>query len=147
MTLGSGARVDATQRSMLGALALAIGAALLAALAWGLLRGILELGVGLVAVAALGGWGVGAAIRSANGSQFMAGAVAVAAWLLGLVATWLVSMAILHGSTRTFLERIEATPFTDWISPQFGVLEVAGLIVYVGAAAYASRPSSRRSRP
>ncbi len=45
-------------------------------------------------------------------------------------------MAILPGSTRTWLERIEGTPFLDWLSPQFGLLELAGLVLWVGAALY-----------
>lgn len=113
--------------------------ALAAAAAWALLRGILELGPSLLAVSALGGWGIGKLMRAAGGATIVAVALAATAWLLGLIGTWLVSMALLPGSSRTFAERLEATPFVDWMSPQLGLLEVAGLLLYGIAAAYGAR--------
>jgi hypothetical protein len=128
------------------AVSLALGIGLLAALGWGLLRGILDLGVGLLAISAFGGWAIGVVLRQAAMSPIVASAVAAAAWALGLVFTWLVSMAILQGSTRTLLERLEATSFLGWMSPQFGVLEIAALLLYVGAAAYGARNLRRGPR-
>ena len=52
-------------------------------------------------------------------------------------------MAMLPGSSRTFLERVEGTPFLDWLAPQFSLLEVAGLVLYVVAALYGARPRVR----
>ena len=129
---------------MVRAVAMVASAVLLAAIAWALLRGILELGVGLVAVALVGGWGIGVATRRANGSPLIAISLAAGAWLLGLVFSWLLAMAILQGSSRTLLERLEAVPFTDWMSPQFGVLEIIGLVIYVVVAGYVSRAALRR---
>jgi hypothetical protein len=123
--------------------ALALGIGLLAALGWGLLRGILDLGIGLLAISAFGGWAIGAVLRQAAMSPIVASAIAAAAWALGLVFTWVVSMAILQGSSRPLLERFEATPFLDWISPQFGVFEISALLLYVGAAAYGARNTRR----
>ena len=118
--------------------------ALLAALAWALLKGIFELTVGLLAVAALGGWGIGAVLWQVRANPLLAVAIAALAWLAGLVGTWLLAMALLPASARTFLERIEGTPFLDWLSPQFGLVEVVGLIVFVVAAAYGARPRGGR---
>ncbi len=118
---------------------MAIAVALLVAVAWALLRGILELGPSLLAVAALGGWAIGALIRQASGPMLLAVGISAVAWLLGLVGTWLVSMAVLQGSTRSFPERLAATPFIDWMRPQLGLLEPAGLLLLVAAAAYGSR--------
>lgn len=120
------------------ALALALLAVGLAAMSWALLRGILDLGVGLIAVSVLGGWGIGAAVRRAYASPLLAATLAAAAWLLGLILTWLVAMAILPGSSRTFVERVEGTPFLEWLAPQFGLLEIAGLVIYVAVAGYVS---------
>lgn len=125
------------------AIAMAIVVVAVTAIAWALLRGIFELRIGLLAVAAVGGWAVGAALRQAAAPSALAAALGSVAWLLGLVLTWLVSMAILPGSSRTFLERVEGTPFLDWLVPQFGALEIASLLLIVGAAAYAARPSAR----
>ena len=114
--------------------------AALAALAWALLKGILDFGPGLLGVAVVGGWAIGALLWQVRATPLLAGAIAALAWLLGLVLTWLIAMAILPGSSRTFLERVEGTPFLDWLSPQFGLLEMAGLVLYVLAALYGARP-------
>ena len=126
-------------RSRAAAVGEALLIALLAALAWGLLKGILELVVGLLAVAALGGWAIGAVLYQVRAAPPLAAGIAALAWLAGLVTTWLVAMAILPGSSRTFMARLEGTPFVDWLLPQFGLLEVAGLVVYVVAALYGVR--------
>jgi hypothetical protein len=132
--------------SLTTATLLALAIALLTALTWALLRGILELGPGLLALAAIAGWGIGKLIGEAQGRALLAVGIATLAWVLGLMGTWLVSMAILPGSSRTFLERLEATPFLEWMSPQLGVLEVAGLILLMASAAYgARRPPARQA--
>jgi hypothetical protein len=125
------------------AIAAAAAVALGTAVAWALLRGILELGLGLLAVAAAGGWAIGASLRRAALSPWLAAALGSLAWLLGLVLTWLVSMAILPGSTRTLLERVSGTPFLEWLAPQLGWLEGVGLALLAGAAAYAARRPAR----
>lgn len=125
--------------SLVTATLLALTVAVLAAVAWALLRGILELGPGLLALAALAGWGIGKLIGVAGGRGSLAVGIAALAWVLGLMGTWLVSMAILQGSSRTFLERLEATPFLDWMSPQLGLLELVGLLLFVAGAAYGAR--------
>ena len=130
---------DAAPRSFAAAVALSIAVMLLAAVTWALLHKILELGVGMLAVAVLGGWGIGATLRGARASSVLAAALAASAWLLGLVFSWMVALAILQSSSRTFLERLQNTAFLDWIAPQFGLLEIVGLIVYVAVAAYIAR--------
>ncbi|MFV2062406.1 MAG: hypothetical protein ACC726_02690 [Chloroflexota bacterium] len=135
---------DAAPRSFAAAVALSIAVMLLAAVAWALLHKILELGVGMLAVAVLGGWGIGATLRGARASSVLAAALAASAWLLGLIFSWMVALAILQSSSRTFLERLQNTSFLDWMAPQFGLLEIVGLIVYVAVAAYVAR---RRTAP
>ena len=138
----AGAAARLYPRSMAMAVTEALLVALLAALAWALLKGILELGVGLLVVSALGGWSIGAVLRQVRPVPLLAAAIAALAWLGGLLLSWLLAMAILPGSSRTFLERIEGTPFIDWIWPQFGLLEIAGLVLFAVAAAYAAWPRS-----
>jgi hypothetical protein len=133
----------ARTRSLPGALLAAGVVVLLAAAAWSLLRGVLELGPTSLAVAALGGWGIGAVLRQARAPVLLAVLLGLVAWLLGLVFSWLLAMALLPSSTRTLAERLEGTPFLDWLTPQVGPLEVVGLLVYGAAAAYAARPSAR----
>lgn len=140
---GGGTGGSSARGRPLIALGGAVAVALLAAAGWAVLRGIFELGPGSLAVAFLGGWGIGVCVRRAGvspllarSSPLLAGALGFGGWLLSLVFTWLLAMAILPGSTRTWLERLEGTPFLDWLSPQFGLLELAGLVLWVGAALY-----------
>ena len=114
---------------------------LLGAIAWALIKGILEF-PGVLAVAVVTGWAIGAVLWQVRATPLLAAMVAAGAWLVGLVLTWLVAMAILPGSSRTFLERIEATPFLEWQGPQFGPIEILGLLLYVAAALYGARPRS-----
>lgn len=141
------ARVALRPRSLGMAIIEALGIAVLAALVWAVLRGVLDLGIGLLALAALAGWAIGALVRQVHGTVPLAAGVAALAWLAGLVLTWLVSMAILPGSSRTFLERVEATPFLDWMAPQLGLFEVAGLLLYVSGAVYGATRRTDAARP
>jgi hypothetical protein len=145
---GAGRRITGdggTRRSLAGGLLRAGLIAFGAALAWAVLRGVLELGPTALAVAIVGGWGIGAVLREARAPAIMAALVALGAWLLGLVLSWLLAMALLPGSSRTLLERIEGTPFLDWMAPQLGIVEVAGLLVFVIAAAWTARPAAHRT--
>ena len=140
---GSGSLIARLRpRSLPVAVAEALLVALVAALAWASLKGILELTLGLLAVAAFGGWAIGAITWQVRANPLLAMAIAAVAWFVGLVCTWLVAMALIPASTRTFFGRLEATPFLEWQSPQFGLVEIAGLLIYVGAALYGARPRS-----
>ncbi|MGD8485192.1 MAG: hypothetical protein PVG27_03155 [Chloroflexota bacterium] len=128
-------------RSLAAAVAEAVAVGLLSAAVWALVKGVLEF-PGVLAVAVVAGWAIGALLWQVRGSPALAALIAAGAWLVGLVLTWLVAMAILPGSSRTFLERVEGTPFVDWLMPQFGPIELLGLILYLGAALYGARPRS-----
>jgi len=119
----------------------AVAVGLLAAVAWALIKGILEFPGGL-AVAVVAGWAMGMLLWQVRAAPWLAALIAAGAWLAGLVLTWLVAMAILPGSSRTFLERVQGTPFVEWQAPQFGIIEVLGLVLYVVAALYGARPRS-----
>ena len=119
--------------------ALLVGLA--AAVAWALLKGVLEF-PGVLAVAVVAGWAIGAVLWQVRATPLLAALIAAVTWLAGLLLTWLVALAILPGSSRTFLERVEATPFLEWQAPQFGVIEVVGLVLYLVAALYGARPRS-----
>jgi hypothetical protein len=114
----------------------------IAALAWALLRGVLELSLGLLAVAVAGGWAIGAIIHQVRPSPALAAVIGAFAGWLALLLTWLVAMAILPGSSRSFVERLTATPFPDWLAPQLGALELASVALFAGVAAYAARRRS-----
>jgi hypothetical protein len=107
--------------------------------AWAVVKGVLEF-PGVLAIAVVAGWGIGTLLWQVRLNPLLAALIAGGAWLAGLVLTWLVAMAILPGSSRTFFERVEHTPFLDWLAPQFGIVEIVGLGLYVVAALYGARP-------
>ena len=123
------------------ALVEAVSVALLAAVAWAFVHGVLEF-PGALVVAVIGGWLIGEILWSVRAHPLIAAGIAGLAWVVGLVLTWMIAMALLQESTRTFLERLQHTPFLDWLGPQFGWLEIAGLVLYVGTALFGARPRS-----
>lgn len=138
-------RPDGPDRFRPSSLPVALGeavlVALLSALAWAFLKGVLEF-PGALAVAVVGGWLIGEILWSVRAHPVVAAVVATAAWLVGLVFTWITAMALLPESSRSLIERVQNTPFLDWLGPQFGWLETAGLVLYVVTALFGARPRS-----
>lgn len=143
----------ATLLGLGGALAYVVPAALLLA--------VLSITAGLVAIAVLGGWLIGVGVRTgawrglahrpSKAPLALAAVLGAVAWLGGLVLAWIVSMAILPLSSRTFLERIVATPFPEWIAPQLAPLDylvLAMLVIVAWVTAHTTgleREAARRS--
>ncbi len=134
--------------------AIGLGAAVLLVVAgvYALLRGVLDLTTGTVAIAAAGGWAIGAAVRAGawGGEAHRASRWPVVAamslgavcWVACLVGAWLVAMAILPGSSRTFLERLAGIQFLDWLTPQLGLADVLDLVLLVMLAWIGSRSAA-----
>jgi hypothetical protein len=112
---------------------------LVAAFLWAFIHGVLEF-PGALAVAVIGGWLIGEVLWSVHAHPLVAAAMAALAWLAGLLLSWVVAMALIQESSRTLLGRLQATPFLEWLGPQFGWLQLVGLMLYVGAALYGARP-------
>lgn len=117
-----------------------------------LLRGILDLTSGIIAVAVGGGWLIGAAVRQgawggrphrpSSAPTVTGAALGALCWLATLAGAWLVSMAILPASSRSFLDRLLATPFLDWLAPQVGLADVLALLLFIGFGWFGARSSS-----
>lgn len=139
----------AVRPDMLRAALIGTGAALLTAVLAAAFNAGLNLLVGVAVVAALGGWLIGRAVRHGAWSGHahvpnpaplvLAVLLALAAWLVGEVLAYLLSLAALPGSVRTFPERIASLSFLDWLSPQFGTLEIISLFLIGGLAWFSSR--------
>jgi hypothetical protein len=143
----------ATLLGLAGALAYVVPAALLLA--------VLSITAGLVAIAVLGGWLIGAGVRTgawhglahrpSKAPLALAAVLGAVAWLAGLVLAWLISQAMLPTSTRPYLDRLVATPFPDWIAPQLAPLDYLVLVILVIVAWVTShttdleREAARRS--
>jgi len=123
------------------ALGEAVLVALLSAVAWAFVKGVLEF-PGALAIAVIGGWLIGEILWSVRIHPAVAAGVALGAWAIGLVLTWLTAMALLPESSRSFLERLQHTPFLEWLGPQFGWLEIAGVVLYIVSALFGARPRS-----
>jgi hypothetical protein len=138
------ARRSDTGWSPLVSVLVAIGVGLVAAVGWSILRGILELSVGLLVVSAMGGWGVGAALRRGMPSTPLALALGIGAWVVSLLLTWIVTRVTLL-SDRDLAGRLAQTPFLDFTAQQFGLLELVSLLLFTGGAAYGVRRPAARS--
>ncbi len=57
---------------------------------------------------------------------------------------WLVSLALLPNSVRTFAERIASTPFLEWLGPQLTPFRVIEGLLIVAIAAFAARSAAVR---
>ena len=73
---------------------------------------------------------MGEALWSVRANPLIAAAIAGLAWLVGLVLSWLVAMALLPESAH-----VRGAPAEDALPgmdrPQFGWLELAGLALFV----------------
>lgn len=56
------------------------------------------------------------------------------AWLAGSAVDYLISLALLPGSSRTFGERLADQPFTSWLAPQLSLLDAAEIVVLMVVA-------------
>lgn len=141
----SAAPQPVVERPALGrALALGAAAGLGTALLTALFHAVLSITAGLIAISVLGGWLIGVAVRTGAWSGrphrpsraplALAASLGLGTWIAGLVLAWLLSMLILPGSTRPFLDRLTAIPFLDWLGPQLGPLDLLRLVLLVGVA-------------
>ncbi len=118
--------------------------AALVALALGSLRAVFDIGAGLLVVAAVGGWLLGEAVAwGAWGASVhlprlavlrLAAVLAALTWLAGSVVDYLLSLALLPGSSRSFAERLSEQPFPAWLAPQLSLLDLVEIVVLMVVA-------------
>ena len=138
------------------ALALGLAAALGIAMLTAVFHAVLSITSGLIAISLLGGWliGVGVRLGAWRGRPHrpswtplaLAAAVRLLTWAAGLLLSWVLWMAILPGSSRTFLDRLVTTPFLDWVGPQLGPLDLLTLVLLVGVAWAAAHTTALERR-
>jgi hypothetical protein len=110
----------------------------------GVLRSVFDLGPGLLVVAAVGAWLLGEAVaRGAWGSAAhmphegvprIAAVLGAIAWLAGSAVDYLLSLALLPASSRTFAERLSDQPFLAWLAPQLSLLDAAEIVILMVVA-------------
>ncbi len=116
------------------------------ALVYGILWGGIELQFGLIAVAVMGGWLIGAAVRHgawraawrspqhspSRRLKAFAAVVSVVAWFGGAYVAYVVSRALLPESDLSFAERLSDLPFAEYLTQQY---EAGGLVHAIALAA------------
>jgi hypothetical protein len=141
---------------MVRAVAFGMGTGLLVALVAALLRSILDITTGLIALAIGGGWVVGASVRRgawaglahrpSSAPELVGLCLGAATWVAALVLAWVVAMAILPGSERSLVDRLAVTPFLDWLSPQVGLADPLGLVLSALLGWFGARSAATPSR-
>ena len=111
------------------------------AAAWAVASAVLDLGAGLLVVAAIAGWLLGTAValgaepgtmRRRRATTSLAVGLGLATWLAAVIGAYLLGLAILPGSTLPFLERLANAPFLESTAEQFlplGPIELAVVAV------------------
>jgi hypothetical protein len=134
------------------ALALGLAAAVGVGFLFAVIVGILDVGLGLLALSALGGFGIGAAVHRGawtgrrevpgRGVPAVAALLALFAWLGGHFGAYLFSLLLRPDSSLSFAERMAQSSFGDWLAPQLGVAQAIEIVLLVSLAAYAARARS-----
>ena len=125
----------------------ALSAATLA-LAWGLAEGELGLDIGLLVLAAFGGWLVGASVRwgawrgrdrrRVTGLRALAATLAILVWPVAQAAAWVATRATLPESSLDLAGRLASTPYLTFVGDTVGPAALAevfllGLIAWLAA--------------
>lgn len=121
-----------------------LAATLVTALAMGVLAAIFQVELGLLAIAAVGGWAIGVSVAWGSwgfgvhprmtGPPLLAAVLGGLAWLGGSVVDYLISLAILPGSTRTFQERVAQQPLGDYLGQQLSLVDGLAVVLLVTLA-------------
>ncbi|HUG46858.1 MAG TPA: hypothetical protein VMP67_00415 [Candidatus Limnocylindria bacterium] len=119
-------------------------AAVLAAVVYGLCWGVLNLQYGLIAVAIMLGWVIGAAIRrgawaraahpATRRLQVLGAVLGVVAWLGGAFVAYLSSRLVLPGSSASLAERLADLPFGEFMTQQYEAGGIAHAVAFAALA-------------
>jgi hypothetical protein len=104
-------------------LALGSTAALATGAAWAALSAILDLHLGLLVVAAFGGWLIGSAVKpiGRRAHRWAVGLAALAA-LLGLVGDFVLSQLLLPAASTPIGDRLTLGAFFDYLGGTFDII-------------------------
>jgi len=116
-------------------------AAVFVAVVYGLLWGVVQLYLGLIAVAVMGGWLIGAGVRRGAWREgqhlpdvrlrILSGTLGLAAWLGGAFVAWLSSRAVLPDSSLSLVERLAELGFTDYFVQVYDIVHGVAAVVMV----------------
>lgn len=124
-----------------------VAAAVVVMLIWTVATGVVDLGAGMLVLAALGGWVIGAAVvRGAWGSaahpantrgMALGAGLGLAAWLGGTFLGHVLGVATVPDASTSLGERLAQVPLTDALTQR--PLWIAELLLLVVVAARTAR--------
>jgi hypothetical protein len=127
--------MEAPTRRRGRALALGLAAALGTGLAWALLSAVLGLHIGLVVVAAFGGWLIGGSVRSSGpGAQAWAIGLALLAWLVGSVLEFVIAQLLLPAASTPPAARLTISGYLDYLAGTFDIIAALAIALLVFVA-------------
>ncbi len=132
------------------ALAFGVAVAIAVAVVWALLYGLFDVTAGLLAVAAVGGWLIGASVRHGAwggaahepDARLRAAAAVLGggAWLVGSFLAYVVSLLTrIPESQASLAQRMANVPFPQFVAEQQGAIAVVQLALLVLLAWRAAR--------
>jgi hypothetical protein len=127
--------MEAPTRRRARALALGSAAALGTGGVWALLAAVLGLHIGLIVVAAFGGWLIGSAVRSSGPrAQAWAIVLALSAWLVGSVLEFVIAQLLLPAASTPPGQRLTISGYLDYLGGTFDVIEALAIALLVFVA-------------
>lgn len=124
-----------TERPYGSAALYGLAAAAAVGLVWAVLSVVLDFHLGLLVVAAVGGWIVGAAVvRVARGAWPVAVGSAGLAWLVGAVLSYVLSQVLLPEAVTPLAERLSIGGLVDYTVATFDLVQTASIAILVVVA-------------
>ncbi len=114
--------------------ALAFGTlvALATGVVWAVLSAVFDLHLGLLVVAAFGGWLIGSAVKPVGGrARRWAIGLALVATVIGSVGDFVLSQALLPEATTPVLQRLSLGSYLDYLSGTFDPVVALAVVVLV----------------
>lgn len=114
------------------AMSIGIAAALGTAVVWAVLSAVLGFHLGLLVVAAFGGWIIGSSVQSTGElRRRLATTLAVIAWLVGSILDFVLSQVLLPAATKPLSERLSITGYVDYTVGTFDIVQAAAVAILV----------------
>jgi hypothetical protein len=114
------------------AMAIGIAAALGTGVVWAVFSALFGFHLGLLAVAAFGGWIIGSSVQPAgNSRRRLAAVLAIMAWLVGSVLDFVISQALLPAAATPLAARLSIGGYIDNTVGAFDIVQVAAIAILV----------------
>ena len=103
--------------------------------AWAVLSAVFDLHLGLLVVAAFGGWLIGSAVKpTGDRARRWAIGLAMLATVVGSVGDFVLSQALLPEASTPLIERLSLGSYIDYLSGTFDVVVALAFVVLVVVA-------------